>query len=278
MRRFPSSVSRFGDALPFLILSTAESVVVYGTTGQMGFLPISFTLDGSQRNSTVTSQGSTIGAHTILFQADGLSETQEHTLVISALPSTNAWYLDYIVYKTNNATTSLSIRQQPPARPSKIGAIAGGVVGGVVLIACIVFGVFFFIRRRRRQEAASKSTDAIPLARMRSTRSASGSVDGARPYSVRAPSGILRSGVSFASVVERERQRVRISETGSVARASVGVTSPSILSGQDTSQTGSQATPTPPRESAPNVQYGGGFQSSGGGTEVPVAPPPLIRR
>jgi hypothetical protein len=42
---------------------------------------------------------------TPLFHAEGLPNTQEHNIVITSL-NTNEWWLDYMVYRTQNSSLS----------------------------------------------------------------------------------------------------------------------------------------------------------------------------
>jgi hypothetical protein len=51
----------------------------------------------------------------------------------------------------------------PPSKPTPIAAIIGGVVGGIALVAFVLFGVFWCRRSRRNRETSSESTPMIHM-------------------------------------------------------------------------------------------------------------------
>ncbi|EIM84160.1 uncharacterized protein STEHIDRAFT_159753 [Stereum hirsutum FP-91666 SS1] len=90
-----------------------------------------------------------------------------HVLTITAFEG-NAFFLDYILLQTGSAfVTSASLNSVPPApnttqepdpvlttlaaprKKSDAGAIAGGVVGGVLALCLVGLAVIFLLRRRR---------------------------------------------------------------------------------------------------------------------------------
>jgi hypothetical protein len=62
---------------------------------------------------------------------------------------------------TSTSTTTTSTATPPPPAPDtkSIGAIAGGVVGGLAVLVLLGLAVFFIVRQRHRRHAA----DGVPL-------------------------------------------------------------------------------------------------------------------
>jgi hypothetical protein len=48
-------------------------------------------------------------------------------------------------------------------RSSNVGAIAGGVVGGIAVVSVLVAAIFFFLRRRRSRASSAASADDVAL-------------------------------------------------------------------------------------------------------------------
>ncbi|KAF2271608.1 uncharacterized protein EI97DRAFT_462658 [Westerdykella ornata] len=63
---------------------------------------------------------------------------------------------------TSSSSTTSTSTSTPSDTGSKtnVGAIAGGVVGGVVVLAALAFGLVFLVMRNRKKSAASTSTPA----------------------------------------------------------------------------------------------------------------------
>ena len=104
-------------------------------------------------------QNSSVMEHIPFFHAASLSDTQEHTIVTTALTS-NTWFLDSIVYETQNSAIAGGGGGGPVTGSSPSPAIVGGVVAAVVALLAIA-GIIFVILRRRRlrvQEGANHQT------------------------------------------------------------------------------------------------------------------------
>lgn len=241
-------------------------------------MPISYVLDGEQRNSSVTLQGPSWGPHTLIFHAEGLSENQQHKLVISTVTSDKGWYLDYIVYHTKDSQSVTPTGQPSHSKnQSRTGAIVGGVLGAIFLLVLVILGIIFYKRRKPKADYAIIPTrrDNADTRSIRSVRSTSGLVNdvGMRQASSSTPNGILRSAASSTTAVEQHR--VRISESASVSRSSFG-------NGSSSSQTygmsSSRPSITQSRNSSPKVQSDGGLPTTGTyGSRVPVTPSTFIK-
>ncbi|KAJ7116475.1 hypothetical protein C8R44DRAFT_879843 [Mycena epipterygia] len=62
-----------------------------------------------------------------------------HTLVITPLTDVTVIWLDYLIYTANSP------------RKTHVGAIVGGVIGGLVLTVGVFFAAFFIRRRKNRK-------------------------------------------------------------------------------------------------------------------------------
>ena len=90
-----------------------------------------------------------------------------------------------------------------PKKSLNISAIAGGVVGGVVLLtACISAGIFFLVRRRRQKGRKENPVNAIPIAVVNDDE-----LYRVNPYTViESPSIQLPSNAQEKSIFERARR------------------------------------------------------------------------
>lgn len=119
---------------------------------------IDFYIDSNPAVHYIAPQPGNILRNTPLFSQSGLSPGP-HTLLLVSKPSSQ-WWLDYLIYSTEEGTTaSAPANGSGPSGNSSppVGAIVGGVVGGIALIACAI--TFWFLRRRR-----SIKQSAIPSA------------------------------------------------------------------------------------------------------------------
>jgi hypothetical protein len=65
--------------------------------------------------------------------------------------SSSLWFLDYIVYTTENSTTTVDIEQgSGGGAETNLGLIIGGAVSGFIVLALLIAGVVFAVLRQRR--------------------------------------------------------------------------------------------------------------------------------
>lgn len=151
---------------------------VYGTTDNgvtNGPAQIGFELDGV-KGLTYTDPFPMPSsyAHNLFFSQDGLTDSN-HTLKITAL-NEHIWTLDYIIYTTANSSVNAAALNggngagggggantgNPGKSKSNTGAIAGGVVGGLLGLGAFLFiGVLLLLRRRKSREASKKQFSSI---------------------------------------------------------------------------------------------------------------------
>ncbi|KAG8941980.1 hypothetical protein FRC03_003821 [Tulasnella sp. 419] len=150
---------RTGDYAQFSF--TGTSVTVIGTVGvKRGIIGIS--LDGT--NTTFDRTANQKVCDATIFQKNGLT-LQQHTLILSLEQKQTS-----LVNGQEVGILSIQrIRYTIPggsSGSSNIGAIVGGAIGAVVLIAAIAVGVFFLRRRRQKVNRRSDHTffdaDDIP--------------------------------------------------------------------------------------------------------------------
>ncbi|KIM22509.1 hypothetical protein M408DRAFT_28640 [Serendipita vermifera MAFF 305830] len=96
-----------------------------------------------------------------IFHTEGLADNVEHRLTMTAIvvPGVPAWFFDYFVFTPSSAsitsvipdsgssTTNAAVGVNTSTPPT--GAIVGGVVGGIAVLALVLFALFW---RRRRQQ------------------------------------------------------------------------------------------------------------------------------
>ncbi|KAJ6618342.1 hypothetical protein B0H10DRAFT_2217857 [Mycena sp. CBHHK59/15] len=92
------------------------------------------------------------------------------------LPSPSAAILS-LDSQSTSVSKNNSAKHQSPSLQSHPGEIAGGVIGGVILLALTAFGVVWFLRRHKKRTAPSAEFLTVyppetPFARARSFRSA----------------------------------------------------------------------------------------------------------
>jgi hypothetical protein len=138
-----------------LIHFEGTRITVYGTTptttGPETVASIDFLIDGVHSNTFTGPQRAEILEHTAFFHVDGLSNNREHIVTMNALTS-NLWYLDYMVYTTQNSALAGGGGSQDAGGVSpNVGAIVGGVIAGIVAIMGLLSLGFICLRRRRAQ-------------------------------------------------------------------------------------------------------------------------------
>ena len=131
---------------------------------------IEFLVDGVNIGNFTGPQNAPILRHTPFFHVDGLSDTQEHMIVMNTLTS-NLWYLDYVVYKTENSALAggggggqrIGQTGGSPSSPN-VGLIVGAVIAAVLgTVALLVIG-FVLVRRcrARRERGGTGATAEVP--------------------------------------------------------------------------------------------------------------------
>ncbi|KAK7413777.1 hypothetical protein QQX98_007344 [Neonectria punicea] len=90
--------------------------------------------------------------------SDGPQTTEEEETGSSTRPTVTVTYDD-----TPGETSTAPPGPPKPHKDSNIGPIVGGAVGGLLVIALLIFGIFFFLRRsRKRKEAAAGAAAPAP--------------------------------------------------------------------------------------------------------------------
>ena len=146
------------------------SVSVYGlfTWGNIGTLAATYTLDGGTpvaltypvtTNSPEYVDGNLEKPNFRFFLLDTVS-AGDHTLVINVTQCLNHTFIfDYITYTplfSNLASMPSLVFTAPPtasgSRHTPVGAIVGGVVGGLLALVFIPLILVFWLRRRKAKE------------------------------------------------------------------------------------------------------------------------------
>ena len=150
-----------------------SSISVYGTTSANttadNTANISFALDGVSSGTWTGSQDLPVIRHNLFFHKDGLSDTQEHSIVMTT-SSRRGWYLDYFIVHSTVTTTVSSTSSAGSTNSGtgdssangapNVGLIAGAAAGcviGVIILAGIIF--VLMRRRRSRQDEQMKYPD-----------------------------------------------------------------------------------------------------------------------
>ncbi|EAU88910.1 hypothetical protein CC1G_10556 [Coprinopsis cinerea okayama7 len=138
-----------------------------GTYSLDGGEPVTFDIQGLPSTYTLRNQ--------YYFELEDLEPGVEHTLVVEHKGSSTPLVLDYLLVEegdfrmpTNptkvtpsmdDSSPSSSARVSEPAHHSKdkppVGAIVGGVIGGLALIVILILGILFYKRRSRRHNAVN---------------------------------------------------------------------------------------------------------------------------
>ena len=128
---------------------------------------VAFFVDGVYVKNFTGSQNASILRHVPFFHVDGLSDTQEHNIVMDTLNS-NGWFLDYVVYKTENSTLTggagggdQHVGEAGGGTSSpNAGLIVGAVVAAVVGVAALLVIGFVLVRRyrARRDHESNEAT------------------------------------------------------------------------------------------------------------------------
>ncbi|KAF7325548.1 hypothetical protein MKEN_00404200 [Mycena kentingensis (nom. inval.)] len=145
----------------FTFIGTA--VYIYGVD-LAGSANISFTVEDPPIKTFHRYTGTVqFTYNAVLFSAEGMTNgnhTVSWTLSKDAETNGTVALFDYAVITVDDSSPSPTT----PSSSSKshAGAIAGGVVGGLVALVLIAFGVFCFLRRRRRTAASSPDSPSTP--------------------------------------------------------------------------------------------------------------------
>ncbi|KAK7427051.1 hypothetical protein QQZ08_006478 [Neonectria magnoliae] len=87
--------------------------------------------------------------------SNGPQTTEEEETGSSTRPTVTVTYDD-----TSGETSTAPPDPPKPHKDSHIGPIVGGAVGGIFVIALVIFGIFFFLRRSRKRKEAAAVTPA----------------------------------------------------------------------------------------------------------------------
>ncbi|KAJ7580154.1 hypothetical protein C8J56DRAFT_896755 [Mycena floridula] len=169
-----------GDSVTFAF--TGTELMLYGIMANGTSASFSYTIDnGNEHHATVSP--STIFAFSDFFNLlivdTGSLLEGEHTVTVTLTDTSFFWGVDYFVYRpsftslatmpkvtphlpvtssststsSSSSSTGTAASVSVASKTNNTGAIAGGVVGGVVVIAILAFLMFWLLRRKRRAEA-----------------------------------------------------------------------------------------------------------------------------
>lgn len=164
---YAGSIPTIGTEV-YVYATTDNSRITEGRTARFGF-----EFDGVRGSDWVTNPGEGPLFNNLVFSATNL-KYEQHTVKMISL-SDVTWFLDYIVYKSDNNTNTGPIdggggdggSGGGDGSGSSTGAIVGGTVGGVVFLAVLGLLAFFFLRRRRARQTEDKEFrdyQSVPLA------------------------------------------------------------------------------------------------------------------
>ncbi|KZT24560.1 hypothetical protein NEOLEDRAFT_1094376 [Neolentinus lepideus HHB14362 ss-1] len=162
-----------GDAEPRVIYISFNGTAIYAYCILANYVQytttltnLTFRLDGNGvgENYVHVPTTSTSFQYNVPVYVNDSIPNGQHTLEIEATGDTNSSLVlfDYATYTYDSdpvsSSTSASATSSPsptnsqissPKHSSNVGAIAGGVVGGVAFLAAILLGAFLYSRRRR---------------------------------------------------------------------------------------------------------------------------------
>jgi hypothetical protein len=156
---------------------SGEAVALYGTVSQ-DHADIQLTLDGKSLTFGAGANGfvSTLHSEVLLYYAQGLEGSDQHTLSISADPQSGTGpFIDVdavVVYSTSSGSSNGPSSSATPssqgnsASSNKLpaGTIAGATVGGVLGLLLLLIALFFSLRwLRRRRQTRSQNDMQTPL-------------------------------------------------------------------------------------------------------------------
>jgi len=144
---------------------TGSQAFVYGVLGQssvFGIPTAKFYLDGNlDAWGTAPSVASDI--YNKLYYDTGALSSGDHQIIVENTVNGTTLFLDYLYFVPSSTTSSsltvVTVTDTPPqlatgspgssSKSVPVGAVVGGIIGGIALLGVIAIATFFLIRRRR---------------------------------------------------------------------------------------------------------------------------------
>jgi hypothetical protein len=185
-----SFIFRFSGDFPFnhyFLRDTDDrigtSLNVYGIlhVANLSTISASYTLDGSTASQTYTVttsssmyQDGTNDQHNFLLYSNTSLTAGDHTLVVNLTKCVNQTFIfDYLTYQPSFSTLATMPNLTLPASTNgtshttttstPIGAIVGGVLGGLALLFLLI-GAFLWFRKRKAQDDQGESNQITAFA------------------------------------------------------------------------------------------------------------------
>lgn len=162
---------------------TGTSLNIYGILdwANLGTVSASFTLDGATASQTYTVttsssmyQDSTTDEHNFLLYSNTSLTAGDHTLVVNVTKCVNQTFIfDYLTYQPSFSTLATMPNLTLPAATNgtshtsatstPVGAIVGGILGGLALLFLLI-GAFLWFRKRKTQDDQGESNQITAFA------------------------------------------------------------------------------------------------------------------
>lgn len=160
-----------GDSMTFHFSGTSATIWGVQTTSTLGVLSAIYTVDGVPIGKDYSVQSSNSGyksgqgqvPNNALFTTGSLPQGN-HTVMLTISKCVNQTFIfDYITYMPLGLSNSTGIDSGSSGIKAPVGAIVGGVLGGIALLL-VALAAIFLRRQRQRREAFSDKTVVVPPA------------------------------------------------------------------------------------------------------------------
>jgi hypothetical protein len=177
----------------FTQASIGTSATIWGvqTTSILGVLSAMYTVDGVPIGEDYSVQSSNSGyksgegqvPNNALFTTGSLPQGN-HTIMQTINKCVNQTFIfDYITYMPLGLPNSTSIDSGSSGIKAPVGAVVGGVLGGIALLL-VALAVIFLRRQRQRRGALSEKTVIVPPGEASHLRNAAPSSQAIHPFVV----------------------------------------------------------------------------------------------